>query len=119
MTSEAADPKFKVHQFSTLYLNEPIYFQVLLLDDSAFVWMGNTPTLETLAVAMPPRQGTNINATNLLGNSPTNAKNHFARRLTLKFKRQFFVSSQLPSDPEQQVFAEREIFRKLKDLFEQ
>ncbi|ORX81068.1 hypothetical protein K493DRAFT_313544 [Basidiobolus meristosporus CBS 931.73] len=120
MSSEAASPKFKVHQFSTLYLNEPIYFQVILLEDSVFVWMGNVLTLEALAVAMPPRnQSFNVNATNLLGNSPTDVDTNFAKRLASKFKRQFFVSSQLPSDPEHQVFAEREVFRKLKELLEQ
>lgn len=50
--SEKAQCKVKVHQFFTNIQEEKIYFYILNLKDSFLLWIGKSPKLENLAMAM-------------------------------------------------------------------
>lgn len=47
-----AECKFKVHTFSDTLLDQRVYFQILKMTDSLYVWIGTSPEMNALAVAM-------------------------------------------------------------------
>lgn len=47
-----AECKFKVHTFSDTLLDQRVYFQILKMTDSFYVWIGTSPEMNALAVAM-------------------------------------------------------------------
>ena len=49
---QPAEPKIKVHNFSDKVLDSTVHFQVLKLEDSFLLWVGSTPNMENLAMAM-------------------------------------------------------------------
>lgn len=49
------ESKFKVHTFSDTLLDQTVHFQVLRMKDSLYIWIGSSPELSSLAVAMCTR----------------------------------------------------------------
>lgn len=47
-----AECKFKVHTFSDTLLDQKVHFQILKMTDSLYVWIGTSPEMNALAVAM-------------------------------------------------------------------
>ena len=47
-----AECKFKIHTFSDTLLDQKVYFQILKMTDSLYVWIGTSPEMNALAVAM-------------------------------------------------------------------
>lgn len=52
---EMVESKFKVHTFSETLLDQTVHFQVLRMKDSLYIWIGSSPELSSLAVAMCTR----------------------------------------------------------------
>ncbi|XP_021036410.1 proteasome assembly chaperone 4 isoform X2 [Mus caroli] len=51
----AADADVSLHNFSARLWEQLVYFHVMRLTDSLFLWVGATPHLRNLAVAMCSR----------------------------------------------------------------
>lgn len=49
---ETVECKFKVHEFSDTFLDQTVHFQILRMKDSLYIWIGSSPELSSLAVAM-------------------------------------------------------------------
>lgn len=47
-----AECKFTVHAFSDTILDQQVHFQILKMTDSLYVWIGTSPEMDALAVAM-------------------------------------------------------------------
>lgn len=53
--SMTAEPKFLVHQATHLFMTDPIHFQVIQMNNSAFIWVGKADgKLGDMSVAVPP-----------------------------------------------------------------
>ena len=55
-----AECKFKVHAFSDMVLDQKVHFQVLKMTDSLYVWIGTSPEMNALAVAMCTKYVSNL-----------------------------------------------------------
>lgn len=47
-----AECKFTVHSFSDTLLDQKVHFQILKMTDSLYVWIGISPEMNALTVAM-------------------------------------------------------------------
>ena len=47
-----AECKFTLHTFSDTFLDQKVHFQILKMTDSLYVWIGTSPEMDALAVAM-------------------------------------------------------------------
>ena len=47
-----ADCKFSVQTFSDTFLDQKVHFQILKMTDSLYIWIGSSPEMSALAVAM-------------------------------------------------------------------
>lgn len=65
MLSEATTPRFQVHTYSHLFLSQQIHFQLTILQDSVFIWIGSegNEMLGNLAIAMPSPLRNNSSST--------------------------------------------------------
>lgn len=53
--SAATEPKFLIHQATHMFLTDPIHFQVVQMNKSAFIWVGKAEgKLGDMSVAVPP-----------------------------------------------------------------
>ena len=61
-----AECKFKVHTFSDTLLDQKVNFQILKMTESLYVWIGTSPEMNALAVAMCTKYVSNIYLVNAL-----------------------------------------------------
>ncbi|GFR83866.1 proteasome assembly chaperone 4 [Elysia marginata] len=66
MTS-ASLPQIQVFDFSENMTDKTVYFKLMLLDGSFFVWIGTEPRLANMAVSMPPKYENTPSTSVLLG----------------------------------------------------
>ncbi|XP_074615875.1 proteasome assembly chaperone 4-like isoform X2 [Acropora palmata] len=78
---EMVECKFKVHTFSDTLLDQTVYFQVLRMKDSLYIWIGSSPELSSLAVAMCTRYDSVPSVANLLGSKADLNSSTLAQRL--------------------------------------
>ncbi|CAG8602744.1 11279_t:CDS:2 [Ambispora leptoticha] len=121
-------PQIKVYGQTHLYLTTPIYFQLVVLKDSAFAWVAShgNEVLQNLAVAMPPvsyggRDSSLVPpATTLLTRNVNELSKQLGQKLARKFNKQFLVSLNLPPITDQGLiaFAEKKLVAFIKEIFE-
>ncbi|KAG9290303.1 hypothetical protein G9A89_007034 [Geosiphon pyriformis] len=122
MQSEPATPRIKVFTETHLHFSIPIYFQITVLKESAFVWVSNhgNEVLQNLAVAMPPLPfgGITTSATTILSKEVEETSKQLSQKLARKFKKQFFVSINLAPSNDQAMlmFIEKKIFEFVKEV---
>ncbi|KAI9197340.1 uncharacterized protein BJ171DRAFT_570743 [Polychytrium aggregatum] len=128
-----------VVQASEIFDGVAVHFQVVVMADSLIVWAGkgdgpsdqqqrrsasdSAPTgrLGSLALAMPNLGNGVPTSTKLFGASLDERSESMAKRLAAKFKKQFFVTIDLPSTPdgiELSLFAEKKLVQVVKDVLE-
>ena len=44
--------KFTLHSFSETLLDQKVHFQILKMTESLYIWIGSSPEMSSLAVAM-------------------------------------------------------------------
>ncbi|XP_054983589.1 proteasome assembly chaperone 4 [Sorex araneus] len=86
-----------LHNFSARLWEQLVHFHVMRLADSLFLWVGATPHLRNLAVAMCSRFDSVPVATSLFGDASDPASTGLAQRLARKTRKQVFVSYNLPT----------------------
>ncbi|KAM9233388.1 proteasome assembly chaperone 4 [Dugong dugon] len=84
-----------LHNFSARLWEQLVHFHVMRLTDSLFLWVGATPQLRNLAVAMCNRYDSIPVATSLLGDTSDTTSTGLAQRLARKTNKQVFVSYNL------------------------
>lgn len=85
-----------VHNFSEKISEQVIHFHVMKLSGGFFLWLGSTPTLSNLAVAMSSKFDSMPLSMLVMGDQSETAPNALAQRLAKKTKKQVFVSYNLP-----------------------
>ncbi|XP_048404016.1 proteasome assembly chaperone 4 [Stegostoma tigrinum] len=86
-----------VHNFSEKLSELTVHFHVLRMKDSFFLWVGSSPILSNLAVAMCTKFDPMPVSTLMLGDSSDTTPNSVAQRLAKKTGKQVFISYNLPS----------------------
>ncbi|GBB93473.1 hypothetical protein RclHR1_02180015 [Rhizophagus clarus] len=125
MLSEVTTPRFQVHTYSHLFLSQQIYFQLTILQDSVFIWIGSegNEILGNLAIAMPSllrNNGTSSSSgTTVLANDVDETSKQLGQKLATKFNKQFIVSINLPPSTDQMMlsFAEKKVLAIIKGFF--
>ncbi|XP_060706101.1 proteasome assembly chaperone 4 isoform X1 [Hemiscyllium ocellatum] len=77
----ATQRTLSVHNFSEKLSEQMVHFHVLRMKDSFFLWVGSTPTLSNLAVAMCTKFDPMPVSTLILGDSSDTTPNSVAQRL--------------------------------------
>ncbi|XP_030626522.1 proteasome assembly chaperone 4 [Chanos chanos] len=85
-----------VHDFSEKILEQVVHFHVMKLNGGFFLWVGTSPVLSNLAVAMDSKFDSMPLSTLVLGDPSDTTPNSLAQRLTKRTKKQVFVSYNLP-----------------------
>jgi len=111
------EPTIQIHQFTDTFLDTKIFFQVIFLKDSFFIWMGSgPPQLGHLSLSMKSKFDTIPSISSLLGDSVDKSSHAFAQRLAKKTGKPVFVSCSLPpNSPMIQSYAEKRLLQELKD----
>ncbi|XP_040182537.1 proteasome assembly chaperone 4-like [Rana temporaria] len=78
-----------------------VHFHVMSLQDCFLVWVGFSPSLRNLAMAMCSRYDTVPLSTLILGDKSDPTSSSFAQRLAMKTKKQVFVSISIPTTDSQ------------------
>lgn len=91
----AAGGGVSLHNFSARLWEQLVHFHVMRLTDSLFLWVGATPHLRNLSVAMCSRYDPIPVCTSLLGNTSDMTSTGLAQRLARKTSKQVFVSYNL------------------------
>jgi hypothetical protein len=97
---EFMKPNFEIHSFCTEITETPVYFQVLKMENSLFIWIGSgtDPTFSDLGMAINTSYDRLPLCTRLMGAHADMTSLNLASRLATKFKRATYVSYNLPSD---------------------
>ncbi|XP_072139797.1 proteasome assembly chaperone 4 [Mobula birostris] len=85
------------HDFSERLAGQSVYFHVLRMSGSFFLWVGTAPTLSNLAVAMSTRFDPTPVSSLILGDTSDTTPNSLAQRLAKKTGKQVFISYNLPN----------------------
>jgi hypothetical protein len=91
---------FEVHNFATEVAETLVYFQVLKMEKSLFIWIGSgtDPAFSDLGMALNSSYDRLPLTTRLMGPNTDITSLNLASRLSKKFERAVFVSYNLPSD---------------------
>eukprot|EP01087_Luapelamoeba_hula_P020337 TRINITY_DN692_c0_g1_i1.p1 TRINITY_DN692_c0_g1~~TRINITY_DN692_c0_g1_i1.p1 ORF type:complete len:188 (+),score=65.81 TRINITY_DN692_c0_g1_i1:40-564(+) len=112
----------RVHTFTDEFVDAAVHFQLLIMRDSYFLWMGSgPPLLNTVAFAIATRFESMPSASILTGaGAGGDFSVSLAQRLCKKTGRPFFVSSNFPQlSPELQIYVERRLVKELNTLAKQ
>ncbi|XP_069880754.1 proteasome assembly chaperone 4 isoform X4 [Dipodomys merriami] len=80
----AAGGDVSLHNFSARLWEQLVHFHVMRLTDSLFLWVGATPHLRSLAVAMCSRYDSIPVCTSLFGDTSDTTSTGLAQRLAEK-----------------------------------
>uniref|UniRef100_A0A671DL53 Proteasome assembly chaperone 4 n=1 Tax=Rhinolophus ferrumequinum TaxID=59479 RepID=A0A671DL53_RHIFE len=90
----SAGGEVSLHNFSARLWEQLVHFHVMRLTDSLFLWVGATPHLRNLAVAMCSRYDSIPVSTSLLGDTSDTTSTGLAQRLVPALS---FPSTSLPA----------------------
>ncbi|KAL0087868.1 hypothetical protein J3Q64DRAFT_1465536 [Phycomyces blakesleeanus] len=81
--TEEVEPRFLIHQATHLFVTEPVFFQLVQMNNSMLVWAGKkSGKLNDLSVAVPSfGNHTSPSATTILGQDVSESGRNMARRL--------------------------------------
>ncbi|KAI8390855.1 uncharacterized protein BYT42DRAFT_489224 [Radiomyces spectabilis] len=114
--ADDTEPRFLIHQATHLFLTEPVYFQVIQMNNASFVWVGrNQAKLSDLSVAVPSLRNQSIpSATTVLGNDVSEVSRNIA---PLKYEQQFYVSLDIgDKDDLLNAFVEKKLMILVKSI---
>ena len=104
--------KITTTDFSELILEKKVFFKVIRLQDSFFIWIGIQPQMMNMAVAMPTASGA-ASASLLFGNKMDISPSTLAQKLAKKYKKQFFISCSIPFDQNLSILIEKRIAQEM------
>ncbi|KAM5156664.1 proteasome assembly chaperone 4 [Mantella aurantiaca] len=99
---EDSQPRpISIHNFSDKICDKTVHFHVMSLQDCFLLWIGLSPSLCNLAVAMCSRYDSVPLSALILGDKSDPTSGSFAQRLAKKTKKQVFVSISIPTNDSQ------------------
>merc|ERR1711911_30660 len=98
------------------FLEKSVYFKLIKLSESYFVWIGLEPLLSNMAVAMPTKFSSTPSSTLLFGNKSELGTSSLAQKLAKKFNKQIFVSCSVPYDQQLSVLLEKRLSQAIKEV---
>jgi len=107
--------KIVTTDFSDVILENKVFFKIIQLQDSFFIWIGMKPQMMNMAVAMPTTEGA-ASASLLFGNKMDISPSSLAQKLAKKYKKQFFISCSIPFDQNLSVLIEKRIAQELTKI---
>ncbi|KAI9260502.1 hypothetical protein BDA99DRAFT_439653 [Phascolomyces articulosus] len=113
------EPQFIIHQDTQMYITDPIYFQLVQMNKSMFVWIGKQqPNMKDLSIAMPSFGSQSIpSVTTVLGQDISEQSRNLGRRLASKYHQQFFISLDIGNQDEMLVaFVEKKLSELIKKV---
>ncbi|KAI1889214.1 hypothetical protein AGOR_G00176810 [Albula goreensis] len=93
----ATEDAISIHDFSEKILEQAVHFHVMKMKGGFFLWIGTSPHLSNLAVAMSSKYDSMPLSTLILGDPSDTSANSLSQRLAKKTKKQVFVSYNLPT----------------------
>ncbi|KAJ8376861.1 hypothetical protein SKAU_G00074410 [Synaphobranchus kaupii] len=93
----ATEDAISVHNFSEKILEQAVHFHVMKMKGGFFLWVGISPHLSNLAVAMSSKYDSTPMSTLVLGDPSDPTATSLSQRLAKKTKKQVFVSYSLPT----------------------
>jgi len=112
---EYTQSKITRKEFQFLFMDTPLYFQILCLKDSFFVWVGTKSySLENLSVSVATTYSSVPSYTKLLGDHLDGFSSGLAQRLAKRTGKIFFISCGVPDVPTIQAYAEKKLLEFLK-----
>ncbi|KAM8967631.1 proteasome assembly chaperone 4 [Pelodytes ibericus] len=98
---ESAPRSISLHNFTETICEQPVHFHVMGMEECFFLWVGFSPSLSNLAVAMCSRFDSVPLSTLVLGDTSDTTSSSFAQRLAKKTKKQVFASVNIPNNDSQ------------------
>eukprot|EP00040_Diaphanoeca_grandis_P005190 m.31768 g.31768 ORF g.31768 m.31768 type:complete len:140 (+) comp16514_c0_seq1:28-447(+) len=86
-----------IRTFTCSILEQVIHFHIVLMNKTAYVWVGVSGDVINMSVAMPTRFESVPTGTELLGSSLGTTATNMAKRLAKKTGQQVFVSCDIPN----------------------
>ncbi|KAJ8276855.1 hypothetical protein GJAV_G00068660 [Gymnothorax javanicus] len=114
VTSEDA---ISIHDFSEKILEQVVHFHVMKMKGGFFLWVGTSPHLSNLAVAMSSKYDSMPLSTLVLGDPSDTTPNSLSQRLAKKTKKQVFVSYNLPTTEANLTLLVEERIKKELEMF--
>lgn len=109
------EPELSVHTFRDKILDTDVFFQVIKLKDSFYLWFGKSSGFGELSVAMTTLNNTLTSSTNLVGSSDSHSV-AMATRLSKKTGKQVFIGGEVKSfDQLQLPLVEKRIAEEIKN----
>jgi len=98
VTVTPSTPTLKIHSFSESILGQQVFFRVLSLKGGFFIWVGtdDQAVLGNLSCAIKSSFDSFPSSTSLFGSDDDNQNSSLARKLSMKTKKQVFVSLNIP-----------------------
>ncbi|KAJ8042076.1 Proteasome assembly chaperone 4 [Holothuria leucospilota] len=97
--ANSVDCQLQVNNFTETLLDHKVFFQVLKMKDSFFIWVGSeSPKLAGLAVAMTTNVDKEPSSASMIGENVDLLSASLAKKLAKATKKQVFVSYNFPSD---------------------
>ncbi|KAM4705481.1 proteasome assembly chaperone 4 [Rhinophrynus dorsalis] len=90
-----------LHNFSEKICDQLVHFHAMGMEDCFFLWIGLSPSLSNLAVAMCSRFDSVPLSSLVLGDTSDTTSSSLAQRLAMKTKKQVFVSVNVPTNESQ------------------
>ncbi|KAK6185418.1 hypothetical protein SNE40_007660 [Patella caerulea] len=105
-----------IHNFSEKIMDIQVNYQVLKMEDSFHIWIGNEAEMGNMSLAMMPSSEKSLaTSVHLLGDSSNNLVCGIAEKLAKKSGKQVFVSSGLTYDQLLTPLVEKRIFEELRN----
>lgn len=89
------EPTITVHTFQDKILDQDVFFQVIKLEDSFYLWFGKSNQFGDLSVAMATLKNI-TSSTNLIGGNESHSV-AMAERLSKRLKKQVFIGGDVRS----------------------
>ncbi|XP_018122351.1 proteasome assembly chaperone 4 [Xenopus laevis] len=105
------------HYLSEKICEQLVHFHVMAMEDCFFLWVGLSPLLANLSVAMCRRFKNNNMSTLVLGDTSDIMSTSFAQRLAKKTKKQVFSSMNIPNKESQLMILVEKRIRQEMDAF--
>ena len=105
-----------IKDFSENILEKNVFFKIIKLTDSFYVWVGLEPMMSNMAVAMPTKCDSAPSTTLLFGNKSELSSSSLAFKLAKKMEKQVFVSCSIPFDQRLSVLVEKRLAEELSNM---
>jgi len=104
---------FCEHSFNGEVCGEVYFYKILKMKDCLFVWIGNDPTFDHLAVSTPSRVVSTPSCTTILGEDVENSHSPLAQKLSKRLKKQVLLSFNAASNEDTLQMLEKRIIEEI------